>query len=495
MKKVTNMNNIEAKNFFLKSNNYFNNDLPQYFNFDNILKEIDNKLKNKNLSDYNIKECKIYNIKNNINYKILHNKNGNYDLRTFELIHPALYIDLVNTITKEENWDTLLKRINILQGNEKIICCGMPGEVENYNNTNTKESILNWWNTIEQESIKLSMKYQYICCTDISNFYPSIYTHTIPWAIHGKKEAKDCKNKKNLLGNYIDKKIQHMSYGQTNGIPQGSVLMDFIAEIILSYADYKLSENLSHLEYKILRYRDDYKIFTNNTMDLKLIFKELSKTLQDLNLRLNANKTFISDDIITSSIKPDKLYCIENYFNEKDTLQKKLLFIRHIGKKFPNSGSLIRLLTELYKREILKIKNTFNNTIQSISIVLDIMKNNPRTYPICSAILSKLLSLINRQEQKFVFDNIRNQFEVNPNIDYLEIWLQRLTIKYDRNKKYNTTLCKKIYDNSAKIWNWDWTNINKNENLETKIFHQDILENMTPIINPEEVDAFINLGY
>jgi hypothetical protein len=28
-----------------------------------------------------------------------------------------------------------------------------------------------------------------------------------------------------------------MRHGQTNGIPQGSVLMDFIAEMVLGYAD------------------------------------------------------------------------------------------------------------------------------------------------------------------------------------------------------------------------------------------------------------------
>ena len=58
-----------------------------------------------------------------------------------------------------------------------------------------------------------------------------------------------------------------MRYGQTNGLPQGSVLMDFIAEMVLGYIDSLLSDrikanNISN--YHILRYRDDYKIFVNN---------------------------------------------------------------------------------------------------------------------------------------------------------------------------------------------------------------------------------------
>jgi hypothetical protein len=53
-------------------------------------------------------------------------------------------------------------------------------------------------------------------------------------ALYGKEEAKDNRHKSSL-GNDVDKLIRSMRYGQTNGIPQGSVLMDFIAEMVLGY--------------------------------------------------------------------------------------------------------------------------------------------------------------------------------------------------------------------------------------------------------------------
>ena len=65
-----------------------------------------------------------------------------------------------------------------------------------------------------------------------------------------------------------------MRYGQTNGIPQGSALIDFIAEIVLVYCDEKLTKKLESLnitDYKILRYRDDYRVFSNCSSDLELI--------------------------------------------------------------------------------------------------------------------------------------------------------------------------------------------------------------------------------
>lgn len=55
--------------------------------------------------------------------------------------------------------------------------------------------------------------------------------------------AKGHKKEKNL-GKLIDTYIMGMQYKQTNGIPQGSVLFDFIAEIVLGYADMLLYEDL-----------------------------------------------------------------------------------------------------------------------------------------------------------------------------------------------------------------------------------------------------------
>ncbi|QDJ13846.1 hypothetical protein CEP45_08415 [Mergibacter septicus] len=86
-----------------------------------------------------------------------------------------------------------------------------------------------------------------------------------------------------------------MSWGQTNGIPQGSVLMDFIAELVLGYCDEILEEKLSERRidnYFIIRYRDDYRVFTNSKEDAefnskrKLALKFLSKYYRGFNLNI-----------------------------------------------------------------------------------------------------------------------------------------------------------------------------------------------------------------
>ena len=106
------------------------------------------------------------------------------------------------------------------------------------------EQISHWWREIEQRSIELALDYEYIIQTDITDCYGSIYTHSIVWALHNKDVAKRERQNPKLLGNIIDRHIQDMSYGQTNSIPQGSTLMDFIAEMILGYADSELTRKI-----------------------------------------------------------------------------------------------------------------------------------------------------------------------------------------------------------------------------------------------------------
>ncbi len=56
--------------------------------------------------------------------------------------------------------------------------------------------------------------------TDLSRFYQTIYTHSLPWAIHGKAQAKE--NKENgLYGNKLDSCVRNTQDQQTIGLPVG----------------------------------------------------------------------------------------------------------------------------------------------------------------------------------------------------------------------------------------------------------------------------------
>ncbi len=500
MKTILELSHTETKKYLLKNESYFNFDLPQYFKFHRLLKKISATIEGKPLSSF----YKHYTDKKTqkqrtlfpsnyekVNYRFLNNKDGKFAWRPFQLIHPALYVSLVHEITKEENWDFIVTRFKEFRQNPKIRCFSIPLKSED-ELSDKATTVTNWWQSVEQKSVELALDYEYILHTDIADCYGSIYTHSIAWALHTKVKAKSGRSNNKLIGNVIDKHLQSMSFGQTNGIPQGSVLMDLIAELVLGYSDLKLSSKLEKTsidDYQIIRYRDDYRVFTNNPQDAELILKNITEVLIDLNMRLNAQKTFVSDNVIQGSIKPDKLYWNLSKRGTK-SLQNHLFLIHSLSQKFPNSGSLSKALTKYFDR-ITNLKETYENINVLISILVDITFNNPRTYPISSAILSEMLLFFDQKERDAILEKISNKFDKIPNIGHLQIWLQRVTIKFDRERVFSETLCKKVNDSKIDIWESKWLTTSL-RNLISKevIVDENTIKNMGQVIEPTEVKLF-----
>lgn len=487
-------NHKDAKDFFLAEENYCNIDLPKYFKFSGLLRNVSKKLGKKNLSNYYSERGRPEYFEN-VNYKILNNKNGEYAWRLLQLIHPALYVALVQEMTKEENWESIVKRFREFQ-RSVVECVSLPVIKSEEQGSYKAEQIFTWWEKVEQKSLALSLEYQYLFHADIVDCYGSIYTHSIAWALHTKEEAKKPENRNNqeLLGNIIDKKLREMQNGQTNGIPQGSVLMDFIAEIVLGYTDQKLSDKLkgiSQEEYKIIRYRDDYRVFVDNPETGKEIIKELTNVLSEMGMRLNTEKTKCSDDVILGSIKPDKLFWI-THGNIKRNLEKNLLMIYDLSNKYPNSGVLIKELQRFYKK--IEKRGKLENLDVLIGISVNIAFKNPRTYPVVSAILSKLLGL--SEDSAEIMNKIIKRFTKLPNTEHLDLWLQRITLKIEGNSFYKRKLCKKVEDNNVEIWCSDWLNDNFKEIISSGvIIDQEEIEKMKPVIESEEVAVFNQNNY
>lgn len=537
-KSVLDMSNKEAQDFFFKPTSYSNIKLPPYFSVENLLENAKNILGRSELKSiiYTKKvlksfakeknfSCEKYKEINNIEYleestdvnlTIVTNKDAKYAWRSLQLIHPILYVDLVRLITKEENWDELKSRFRDFQSDEKIICMSVPLESTG-KKQDQAEQILNWWKNLEQAQIELALDYNYCLQTDITDCYPSIYTHTIPWAIHDKEWAKE--NRSKGLGNTIDSKIRQMQNGQTNGIPQGSALMDFIAEIVLGYADILLSKKATECGitgFKVLRYRDDYRIFTNQLDVAERLMKLLSEILLELNLKINSKKTFLCKDIIVDAIKPDKLYWTsqnvgfynkitkinfetarESHIREyKLSMQKHLLQIKLLGDKFPNCGQLKKALTEFFKYRISTLDsqvNQLSDIPQLISIIVSIMINNPKTIEISATILAKLFEYVAPEEISALIDRILKKYQSLPKSDFVEIWLQRISLTVDRTKDYKNRMCKKVSDkNSVKLWNSNW--LKSDKRLDENCFiDEEKIESLTLNTDITDIDSFMDI--
>ncbi|MDD2324127.1 MAG: RNA-directed DNA polymerase [Bacteroidales bacterium] len=482
----------EARAFLSKNESYFNADLPEYINFERILKKVGSILNNSGIDNFRSANPNDY---EGVNYRLYSNKNGKYDWRPLELIHPALYVALVHAITEESVWASIKSRFSEFSSEPSIQCHSLP--VESLVDTIDKaQQVSKWWAEIEQRSIELSMEYDYTYHTDITDCYGSIYTHSIPWALHGREFIKqgDNRDNKELIGNVIDKYLRNMRTGQTNGIPQGSVLMDFIAEMVLGYADlllFQVLKNEQISDFRILRYRDDYRIFVNNPQIGDKILKALTEILIKLGMKLNASKTFSSDDVITSSLKKDKLawMCVPQIPNN---LQSQLMLIYQHSLSYQNSGSLCRILSQFYQN--LGDVSTLRNVNPLISIVTEIALSNPRTLPACVSILSRL---INPNDTCMItselIQRIKLKFSKVPNTGLVDIWLQRLTMPCIKDVSYSEPVCKVVEGHSVQIWNSDWLSKGRLRNAinPTYMVVKKTQKQAKPVIQEHEFSLFL----
>ncbi len=505
MDTIVDLSYKDARSFFLKESSYCNFSLPLYFNFQPLL----DKLSSSSEIPHSLSKDNIYTNRfkkfdqNDINYLMYTNKDGKLAWRPFELINPAAYVYLVNIITDKKNWDWVQARFRTFQKNKNIKCCSIP--IVKNDSPNKGETIKGWFESFEKESIKLSLDYNCLLITDITNCYGSIYTHSIAWALHpdSKKGEKRDKNNKNLLCNAVDTIIQNISYNQTNGIPQGSVLMDFIAEVVLGYADLILSEKINDdktiekQSYYIMRYRDDYRVFTQNKTDAEKIARYLSDTLAELNLKLNENKTRITENIVTDAQKSDKLYWRDTY--ECENLDVRVLQIHSLAEKYPNSGSVDKALTRFC--DDIEKENLINNDLELIaSVVTDIAFRNPRTYPYVISTLGRISTLLGKKEAKKLFSRILKKFSSIPNSEYLSIWLQRLSKNstlegFETDSRicdYVKTICKKSAKNNiGVIWNYSTCGDEVREIFKnTPIVDVDKFESMTEYPMSDEIKVF-----
>lgn len=370
--------------------------------------------------------------------------------------------------------------------------------------TQKASQISEWIDLIEGESIKLALDYEYLFQTDITNCYGSLYTHTVSWALHGKLSAKKNRNFNDSLGNKVDYHLQAMTNGQTNGIPQGSVLMDFIAEIVLAYADYELlnklkkNSEIKSEDYRVLRYRDDYRIFVRKPNHGEIIMKVLSEVLADLSMNLNTAKTKKSEKVIIDSVKPDKIASLHDPKVEKIdqyTIRNELLMIYELGIAYPNNGSIRRRLDKLDQLTSEKIFQTHND--QFISILANIVFDNPSSIYIASALISKAIKNLNKPEKTRILEKLFQKFSLLPNSGHLELWLQRITISHKIKHKYKEKLCKKVQNKNIKMFNVSWIPSIKIKKIidETKIVDKDKIKNLDIIIAREEVELFTKIPY
>ena len=534
-KNVLSLESKEAMDFFLKSEQYHGFELPEYFVFDELLQNVKNAIGDIPYEECIQDETSLENL-SDVNLDILLNKNGRYAVRPIILANPFLYYFLVREICNEQSW-TLIKKLFEKFQVPHITSCALPVIPKEKEPFHKSTTIINWWSSMEQRSIELSLEYRYMFVTDITNCYGSVNPQAFDWAFSFKDTQYE-KDNESSISKSIQKYLRAFQQGRNIGIPQGSAIFDFIGEIILGYSDLLLHEAIQKTgitnPYEIIRYRDDYRIFCNDKDVLEKISYILQHVLESLNFRMNSKKTKISDSIVTDAVKSDKLAYIYNtpIFNKKgcdfDSFEKHLLYILMFARQYPDSGSIKTMLSDIDKRmedwlkpyeeevttiplveggeptteKITKQRRLVGGSIRAMSaICTQIALENVGCCHYALRVLSRMVdSLKDKNEKSAIISLVYSKLCNQPNSDYNQLWLQNITYQQDKKNgtsPYNMRLCCVVAgDKSVELRNNKWVKPELLSNLHVnRIVNAETLKKVTPVIMFRERRAYDNQFY
>ncbi|WP_294283027.1 RNA-directed DNA polymerase [uncultured Chryseobacterium sp.] len=199
----------------------------------------------------------------------------------------------------------------------------------------------------------------YLLKTDIAQFFPSIYTHSIVWVAHGREVAKKdtSRTSKTLYFNSLDWFIQQCQNGQTRGVIVGPDAFRIIAEYLVSDIDNLLQQKVDNLIIGGVRHVDDYYLGVKSELDSSIVLSELRDILQNYELQVNDSKTkllpglFPIDDVWAQELRSDRNY--NSLVDKINYLLDKAFDISNaIGSQSPMKLALRRLdKFELYYKD------------------------------------------------------------------------------------------------------------------------------------------------
>lgn len=275
--------------------------------------------------------------------------------REFSIQHPWNYHDVVFELRQQWN-----KVLNILfSPDQRIYSYSLPipltkSSNRNLSNLRAGRMIYEWIKMAENDLVLDSTRFSLIAKTDISNFYSSIYTHSVAWALEGREEAFNDKDFE-LPGCIIDRLVQYANDARTNGIPVGSALSDLISELVLCDIDTRVSRKLGGINFLAVRFKDDYRVLCQTESDAQKVLSTLALELSEINLVLNERKTSVTR-LPYGLYRPHDRHYFPHSLREKwkisfKTFEHTLLIALDVHRESPGTSILEKSLSELLTRE------------------------------------------------------------------------------------------------------------------------------------------------
>ncbi|HEY1194787.1 RNA-directed DNA polymerase [Flavobacterium sp.] len=401
--------------------------------------------------------------------------------RTFGIIAPKIYHDIVWYLIA--NWGNILK--SLFRTSNKINSYSFPIPITSKSegelgSLRVGRMIYEYLEMAENDLVAEAYNYKYILKSDIKNFYPSIYTHSIAWAIHTKEliRKRGNRNKYNdYVGLVLDKLFQNSNDGCTNGIAIGPAISDLISEIILIAVDTECSKIVTAkgIDFIGVRFKDDYRFLCQSKQDANFIIKTLQKQMALFNLTLNEGKSQVNElpeglfrewtaEFQPYSLRYKKRLGYKRFENSfRGTLK--------VDKKFEGTGIVDRFLSELYKtNNELKFNFKEKDLLKAISLLLMLKERRNKSFPQILGIIeqiikqnagkAKTISKISSIIENLLNEKLKNTDDNQYDLLWLVYFVKSLglsTIVFP--KKINSELIKSLKNNRVEFFKPIPTNI------------------------------------
>jgi len=271
-----------------------------------------------------------------------------YVRRDFHFLNPLYFARLCHTILA--NWEDIKEHTEQSKfSTSRLILSESESQI--FKHDPFSKSI--------DQRIRRSVAKEYVLYVDIENYYPSIYTHTIDWALNdGNKRHYSEHNNRDHVGVALDKDVHRSQGNLTSGIVIGPVTSRIISEIISSHFDQKLSSEFSDITGT--RYVDDYHLFLSSKEEIERVQTVLQKTLSSFKLKFNEAK--ISIDTLPevysdywTSIFDSKEQLIDGERADKKEVVRRFSKAFELIKSDPKNPSLRYFFRVLEDKEIIEL--------------------------------------------------------------------------------------------------------------------------------------------
>lgn len=132
--------------------------------------------------------------------------------------------------------------------------------------------------------------------TDVSQFYPSVYTHAVDWAIRGKATAKRHLRTRHL-GALLDEALRESRSGQTVGLSIGPETSWLASEVLLARVDEAMCKDFPQIAKRGFRFVDDMTFYSSSAGEAYEVLARYEKLLADFELILNPTKVRVLDGL------------------------------------------------------------------------------------------------------------------------------------------------------------------------------------------------------